>query len=152
MRCRHLALVVALTFAACESDRTAPDADAGPEPVGIVSDDGGTVETSDGAVQLTFPAGAVSGDTEITVEPAADVPDDAGLVPGTAYDFGPDGTRRAGRHSSTTRRSFPQASTRLPLHKADSLAQRGRERGRHGRQYRDRDAHGLQRVRAPFAG
>jgi hypothetical protein len=127
MRLRHLALVVALTFAACDSDPTAPD--AGPEPVGVVNDDGGTVETSDGAVKLTFPAGAVSGDTEITVEPAADVPDDAGLVPGTAYDFGPDGTTFAEPVAIVLQYDPAQLpagidEASLALHKADNDAWR----------------------------
>lgn len=92
MRTRHLALTVAaLVLAACGSDSTGPDVQPGPEPVGVVDDTGGSVETSDGAVKLTFPAGAVGANTEITVEEAKEVPEDPDLVPGTSYDFGPDG-------------------------------------------------------------
>ena len=41
---------------------------------------------------MEFSAGAVSGSVDITVQPAADFPNVPELAPGTAYDFGPDGT------------------------------------------------------------
>ena len=44
-----------------------------------------------GKVGLTFPAGAVTAETEITVEAVTAVAENGGLMEGTSYDFGPDG-------------------------------------------------------------
>lgn len=125
MRIRYLALATAVLMStACDSDSTGPGGDA-PEPIGVVGDDGGAVQTDDGAVKLTFPPGAVSGDTEITAEAAApeDVPADPGLVPGTTYDFGPDGATFAEPVSIVLRydpADLPAGvdPTSLALHKA----------------------------------
>jgi hypothetical protein len=54
--------------------------------------EGGVVELADGAVRLEIPEGALPGDVFLTAVPATDLP--AGgppVVPGTAWDFGPDG-------------------------------------------------------------
>ena len=53
---------------------------------------GGTVQTGDAKVKLVAPAGAVASDTAVTIVPAIAPPSAAGLVPGSAYDFGPAGT------------------------------------------------------------
>ena len=52
---------------------------------------GGNVSLADGAVNLVFPAGAVSEAVLITGEPATGLPADPVPIPGTAFDFGPDG-------------------------------------------------------------
>jgi hypothetical protein len=49
---------------------------------------GGTVDL-DERVELEILAGALDEDTDITIDPAPDV---AGTIPGTVFDFGPDGT------------------------------------------------------------
>jgi len=57
-----------------------------------VGSQGGTVELADGVVTLDLPPGALTQDIFITAVPATDLP--PGLppvVPGTAWDFGPDG-------------------------------------------------------------
>jgi formylglycine-generating enzyme len=56
---------------------------------------GGTVTTGDGNVTLEVPAGALDSETEITVAPQMTYPADERLVPGTCYEFGPDGTQFA---------------------------------------------------------
>jgi len=66
--------------------------ESGDGSTGSVGPTGGEVELAGGQVKLTLPAGAVSGPTQVTVTPAAGLP--AGgpaVVPGTAWDFGPDG-------------------------------------------------------------
>jgi len=60
-----------------------------------VGADGGTVTTGDGNVTLEVPAGALDSETEITVAPQTTYPADEHLVPGTCYEFGPDGTQFA---------------------------------------------------------
>jgi hypothetical protein len=57
----------------------------------VIGTSGGTISAFDGRVALEFPAGALSGDVGITVAPATTVPAAKGLVPGTAFDFGPAG-------------------------------------------------------------
>jgi hypothetical protein len=57
---------------------------AGPE--------GAVIELADGKVTLDVPAGAVSEEVILTATPTTDVPmDGPPIVPGTAFDFGPDG-------------------------------------------------------------
>jgi hypothetical protein len=59
-----------------------------------VSDGGGEFETSGGEVAISFPAGAVSGETQISVEPAAPqtaAPAGATAIEGTSYRFEPSG-------------------------------------------------------------
>lgn len=95
MRLRwSIVLAVILAISACDSSPIAPDDpnDDTPDPIGEVSTEGGTLTTTDGGVTLDFPEGAISGKTPITVEPVAEPPQAAGLIPGTTYDFGPDGT------------------------------------------------------------
>jgi alpha-tubulin suppressor-like RCC1 family protein len=55
----------------------------------VLSSDGGTLQSSDGAVTLEFPAGAIDGDIGITVTPASDDLNDPDVVPGTVHGFGP---------------------------------------------------------------
>lgn len=86
------ALLAALLVGACEMLPTDTDEDDDAAQVGEVGAAGGSVATSDGGVKLDFPAGAVSGTTPITVEPAPNPPQNPDLIPGTAYEFGPDGT------------------------------------------------------------
>ena len=62
----------------------------------IVPAEGGTVATADGTVKLDFPAGAlpVSGDSNHDHRDAGGLaPPDPTQVPGTTFEFGPDGTQ-----------------------------------------------------------
>jgi hypothetical protein len=60
----------------------------------VVPVSGGTVSTSDGAVTLTFPAGALTSATPVSIRPAVNPPASNSLL-GTSYDFGPTGTQFA---------------------------------------------------------
>ena len=62
---------------------------------GTITTAGGTVGASTGGVTLTVPAGALATATTLTVEPTADPTGNEHLVPGTAHEFGPDGTQFA---------------------------------------------------------
>lgn len=55
----------------------------------VIGPDGGQIET--GQATLDFPAGALTTDIEITVEPVDDSELPDGVLPGTAVDLGPDG-------------------------------------------------------------
>ncbi|MDO8500245.1 MAG: Ig-like domain-containing protein [Gemmatimonadaceae bacterium] len=57
----------------------------------VVSPAGTSFSVLSGAVAVAVPAGAVSQTTNITVEPAANAPPNPRLMPGTAFDFGPNG-------------------------------------------------------------
>lgn len=62
----------------------------------VIGTEGGVLESSDGGVLLGFPPGALATGTLITAEPLATVPDpDGRVVPGSAFRFGPSGTRFA---------------------------------------------------------
>ena len=52
---------------------------------------GGTITLADGDVKLTLPPGALPKDVFITVVPATNLPATPPPIPGTAWDFGPDG-------------------------------------------------------------
>jgi hypothetical protein len=81
-----LAVVVSLFLVAC-GDATSP----GEEPEGVVDASGGVVTADNGKVRLEVPAGAVSGQTQITIERASAPAANPNLLPGTAYEFGPSG-------------------------------------------------------------
>jgi hypothetical protein len=57
----------------------------------VVGASGATVTALGNAVVLEFPADAVTVDIGVTVRPATDFPADPNLVPGSVFDFGPDG-------------------------------------------------------------
>jgi hypothetical protein len=59
--------------------------------VTVVGSAGATVSAGDGDVTLTVPAGALPADVGITVGPVGEVPPQVTTVPGTAWEFGPDG-------------------------------------------------------------
>jgi uncharacterized protein YjdB len=59
---------------------------------GFISPAGGTVTAALGSVVVQVPAQALATATGITVTPAANPQADPKLIPGTAYDFGPNGT------------------------------------------------------------
>lgn len=61
----------------------------------VVGASGGTVSAVDGAVTLALPEGASGGNVGITVWPATGFPVDSRLVPGSVFDFGPDGAQFA---------------------------------------------------------
>lgn len=90
---RAVMVLAVAALAACGDDGSTGPGDGNDDEgtvVGTVTDEGGTV-TAPGGVTLDVPAGAVDGSTEITVDPATDVPSSARLVEGTAFEFGPDG-------------------------------------------------------------
>ncbi len=76
-----------------------------PEPV---DEQGGTVMTSDGNVTLDIPAGALAAETDISIFPQAVRPAADGLVPGTCYEFGPEGTQFS--HPAEVVISYSEAS------------------------------------------
>jgi len=63
--------------------------------LGRVGSAGGAVSSASGSVVLDLPAGAVAGETRITVASAGTTAQPEEVVPGTAYRFGPEGTRFA---------------------------------------------------------
>jgi hypothetical protein len=103
-----LGVAGSLLLAACGSDSSTPAATGGtsnsnnnnnntPEPSTaaeeVTAAEGGEVALDDGA-GVNIPAGALSDDTEISIEssePSADLPE-FDSVQGLAYEFGPDGT------------------------------------------------------------
>lgn len=91
------AAVTAFALLACgggDGDPTGtegPDEPGGTEIAGSVGPSGGTVSARGGALRLTFPAGAVSEEIEVTVGPLASPPPSPDLIPGSALDLGPDG-------------------------------------------------------------
>lgn len=62
---------------------------------GLASVAGGTITAASGNVSVTLPAQALAAPVALTVAPLANPPGAAGLVGGTAYDFGPNGTQFA---------------------------------------------------------
>ena len=62
---------------------------------GVASVAGGTITAASGNVSVTLPAQALAAPLALTVTPLATTPGAAGLVAGTAYDFGPNGTQFA---------------------------------------------------------
>lgn len=66
-----------------------------PPPANQVGASGGVVTGANGAVKLTFPAGAVAAPTNISVTPIADPASDPAVLKGRTYEFGPDGTQFA---------------------------------------------------------
>lgn len=82
-----LPLLLLLGVQACGDDES--PSEPGP-PEGVVGPDGGTVTLEGGAVMLTFPAGAVSDEIEVSATAASGPASDL-AVPGAAFDLGPDG-------------------------------------------------------------
>jgi len=58
----------------------------------VIGAEGGTISAMGGKVTLVFPPDALSAPTGITVLPGAALPGDPDVVPGTVFDFGPNGT------------------------------------------------------------
>ena len=57
----------------------------------VIGANGGAVTAASGAVALSVPEGALTQSTTITIKPEGTPPASKRLVPGTAYEFGPDG-------------------------------------------------------------
>ena len=86
--------ILLLGLYACGADTALGPEDQGPEQLQV--DAGGTtVSAQNGNVSLTVPEGAVAAATTITVIRVSEEPADPGLIPGTLYDFGPDGLQFA---------------------------------------------------------
>lgn len=90
--------LIALLAVHCgsSSQETPPSSvtDAGAPGTGsgvVTPSAGGTVKTADGRVTIDVPPGAVPADTVITITPSTSYFDDGAVVPGTVYDFSPDG-------------------------------------------------------------
>jgi hypothetical protein len=97
--CFATALQIAPLVGGCGGqDPGAPDGSNTP-PGGVerytVGPDGGNVTAVGGLITLSFPAGALDEEVEITVAGATDFPADPGLVSNSSFDFGPDGTQFA---------------------------------------------------------
>lgn len=86
-RARAVLLTLFLALA-CSDGGDPVDPDPDPEGIGPA---GGTVMSDDGVAMLAVPPGALDEEVVITIEPADAPPADPGLVPGTAFDFEPDG-------------------------------------------------------------
>jgi len=61
------------------------------DAIGTVGPSGGQLELAGGQVRLGVPAGALGTTATITAVPATGLPATPAIVPGTAWDFGPDG-------------------------------------------------------------
>lgn len=59
---------------------------------GLIGSSGGTIVANGGKATLTIPPGAVSAPVPITVTAMTNPPSTANVVPGTAYELGPEGT------------------------------------------------------------
>lgn len=57
----------------------------------VIGETGGTLQTPDAELVLGIPASALPPNTVVTAEPITDVPAPEGVLPGTAYEFGPSG-------------------------------------------------------------
>jgi Beta-propeller repeat len=79
---------LSITLTACLGDGNNP-----PPASNTITSSGGTLTLADGAVKLEFPAGAVAADTTIGVTAIAALPVDG--VPGTVFEFSPDGIKFA---------------------------------------------------------
>ncbi|HEU0078196.1 MAG TPA: dockerin type I domain-containing protein, partial [Longimicrobiaceae bacterium] len=75
---------------------------------GVVGTAGGSVVSRLDSIRVEFPDGALAEAVNITVEPAANLPATAGLVPGSALEMGPDG-QRFGKPVRLTLRYSPAA-------------------------------------------
>ncbi len=62
-------------------------------PGNAVDSSGGVISAFNGAVKLDFPSGALSGKTTISVREASAYADASRMIPGTVYEFGPNGTK-----------------------------------------------------------
>lgn len=97
---KHYLTAAFLFFlSACKTQDPGPSTGGGPTDVGnpqgevvsqVVGASGGTLVSSDGSVRLEIPAGALSSDTRISIQPISnEAPNGVGL----AYRFLPDGTQ-----------------------------------------------------------
>ncbi len=83
---RVAAVGLFLFLGACGGD------DSPTEPPGnSVGPAGGTFSFADGKVTLVFPSGALTEEIAVSVEPTASFPNNARVVNGTVYSFGPPG-------------------------------------------------------------
>jgi hypothetical protein len=108
----YLSLGLALLFEACKPAEQEPEQTSGPPAITEVGQSigppttktigpaGGTLISTDGRLTLTIPAGALSAETALTVEP---VENTAPNGVGWGYHFGPEGTRFAKPASWTYR-------------------------------------------------
>ena len=92
-----------------------------------IGPEGGTVTSNDGNVRLDVPAGALQTETGITVSAQSTYPADDGVVPGTCYEFGPDGTQFSQPSQLTIEydeASLPTGTTEddLQIHRASGSA------------------------------
>ncbi len=112
------------------------------EPNGtVVTALGGTVTSSDGAVFLDIPAGALDAPTDISIEPVADAEfgGDAQYVPGSGYEIKPAGLTL----KQTAQLKFGVETWNLP-NGVYAQQLRIRERDRTQNQWHDCDYQGLQ--------
>ena len=80
-----MAALLSACTEAPEDERTDERASA------VIGAKGGTVQTSQKGSGLEIHAGALAAPVTITIDPISDFPSDPLLVPGTVFEFGPDG-------------------------------------------------------------
>lgn len=83
------------SFVGVVRNRTLPIKFRLEEGLAVLGARGGELRSADGKVAVAVPEGSLEEDVAVTVVPVPDPPEDPGLVPGSAYDFGPDGTEFA---------------------------------------------------------
>lgn len=90
-----LGVALALGLAGCP-DNSSKGGGAGSSGSGVVGAAGGEVETTDGRLKVTVPPGALSTDTEITIDSTSEAPpDDVAAFSdedAMGFDLGPEGT------------------------------------------------------------
>jgi hypothetical protein len=88
-------VVLIVTLTACPVEPPPPSSPPTPPtpPATTITPSGGTLTFQSGQVTMQFPAGAVAADTTIGVTPVTTPPADG--IPGTVYQFSPDGIQFA---------------------------------------------------------
>jgi hypothetical protein len=88
-----LIVVLIIGLCGCSSGTTsATQATSAMQEIFTVNQTGGIFPDSDSSVVMTFAAGSVNAETNISIATISDLPDVPGYIPGTTYTFGPDGT------------------------------------------------------------
>jgi len=84
-----ISILITISFSGCQENKNS-NTNSGPEEF-TVNELGGIVNAVSEKVTFSVSAGAVTGQQTLTAQPATDLPSDPVYVPGTAYEFGPNG-------------------------------------------------------------